>query len=441
MDYQQKYLKYKHKYLQLKKQMSGGSLEFVNNGQQTYKLMKQVREPCGNDQCVVRVPCNSTSCIVYEELETKAIQFTINEKMAIDDFATNIMPLFLLNGQPLQLSTQYTVHQVPPANTILLPERIPQTITTDATVLGAGNFGAVFSADRLVIKIAKIYNAERLATEIRVNQQVPQHPNINKFYGWITSSVDLQSILQMRHVKPYVFNMINGLALPVQLPSVNTSETLVFMIFEKADEETLPYLISMLPDFPISDCANDIIAGIKHLHANNILHNDIKLDNTMVFRNPLRYQIIDMGGAQFVHPNTIVRDTMGIGAYITYIGSVFDNSPQYLSKSMYYDWHCLYLSLLALFDCIIKVNDILVINGPNVPVNAHTHIGNDMIDGELFTTWLHDYLVASVPVISNRDRMIAIIEVLSHAQEMHKNSVAVISGARVSNLAEYEGLL
>lgn len=448
MDYHQKYLKYKHKYLQLKK-LSGGSLEFVQQGNK-YHMLKQAREDCNDDMCLVKTSCQNGECIVYEKMDSDATSFNEDEKLSIEDFANKLLPLLQLNGIPLHPQLKYTMQSLIVDDPILLPERFPKTVGTETDVIGAGQFGVTFGVNKMIVKIAKIYSVERLASEILINQQIPPHPNINKFYGWMTSNRELiEQLNAIPRNNLYNTSVRNGLTINGVIPPMHISDTLVMMLFDRADMGAVDYLIKVGTYEAYDKFIDDVILGIKHLHANNILNNDIKIDNVVANKKSPTFQIIDFGLSSVCLPNQVIYDGLGSPAF--YRGSVFDNQlynpPNFLEKSLYYDWHCLYITLLYIFDLvkIVKIGTSRTLQFDKILfqliVNTYPRSANDMVDNKLFEIWLKEYLDVNLFQCQYHTKWLNIIIKLSHSQEMHLNHHAIIQGIHIHNYGEFSNLL
>lgn len=367
-NYFAKYLKYKHKYEMLKKQ-TGGTIIYTHETN-TNKMIK--RDAKKN---------------LFYELYSSAGIFDDEQRFAIDDMINFVFPF-------LEKKANY----------------IDPNITNNIEVINAGSFGIVVGIPELAIKIIKINHSEKLINEIGtlLTMNKSQLPNqINKFYGYITTNDAIGTALNKydQHItnRESLFmhlglhtnlsgsteisisplNVLMRLKTVIDIPikhesivyqdstykeettgsvviketqkggnptKLNTSESLIFLLFERGLEDSYTFFRGREPEFnEVNKFMNDMIIGISFIHKMNKIHNDFKLENVVVkSKNPLLFQLIDFGEMidfDYTMKSKQIEKLTGTLRY-------FKNSIFEKQRSFYYDWYCLYITLLELFNLI-----------------------------------------------------------------------------------------
>lgn len=104
----------------------------------------------------------------------------------------------------------------------------------------------------------------------------------------------------------------------IKLFEVFEDESSVYLVFEYLPNGDLVQFFKKRPLFDeeeLSPFYYKILKGIRHLHKNQILHRDIKLDNILLDRN-LQPKVCDFGISSIVEKNKRIYDTGGTPAYL-----------------------------------------------------------------------------------------------------------------------------
>lgn len=361
-DWKHKYLKYKHKYLDLCNQ-TGGNLIFHKDTKTGIYHLQKIHQTTG---IPVDVPSTSS-------------QFTSNERVAIDDMVNYILPQMMINGSPL---------------TSVASEQIK--------VMNVGAFGITVYFGELIIKIIRVSEhvgdvdsvstAEEIftlkyltdGTSKSVEGIKDDRKYINSLYGYITSNdIITHRISQLcidagipsrRSIIPYtsydtsLSNKDDYLTLPLKLnyPSngvINTSNTLIFLFMKKGEIDAEYYFNkpNINLRFALQTFIDNVSKGLRYVHHSGFIHNDIKPPNIIFVNdgNP-RFQLIDFGLSTRANFSDISPVKSRRGSPYMFINSKFD-----IEKSFMYDWHCLYISILELLGGI-KLTTSSVYNDVNI---------------------------------------------------------------------------
>ena len=304
--------------------------------------------------------------ITYENLTGRSNIFTDDQKRDIDAFINFVLP-FLVN---------------PPGNEIVGPD-----IIEGLQVIGAGSFGVTLSYKELLIKILKIEQStlNAVANELNISgvlfydnmgnryQNVP--PTINHIYGYLTSN---QNILNQLHHLPQLSQDYVDLRLFTNMPIFDVPELkratkdltvnvqwpmqghIAILFLKKADMSLTNYIkifqtlafeekVSVLKKFLL-----DMKSALRYIHLDRgYIHNDIKPDNIVVDTGlstiPIQFQLIDFGLLTKINRIDDNQSRNGIGTK-DYMMGLYKNKT-----NIFYDWHCVLISLLQLLDININI--------------------------------------------------------------------------------------
>lgn len=252
----------------------------------------------------------------------------------------------------------------------------------------------------------------------------------------------------------------------------NVSDSLVFLFLDKAITDAGNYFknerigalvndkLNALVD--IAKYALDVYIGIKYLHENGKIHNDLKLQNTVLKRirtdtqSPL-FQIIDFGEILDIRKQNVSSGIFG-GTLIYFIGSIFERQ-----RSLLYDWHCLYIMLLEIFGLVSYFKNTVFYKTPgsvygfaNTPVNGvNGHIKVLLDTDEKISKHINDFMFEQMKKIIGDDMELIIyftnlMTILSCAQylEEFKNFVIcvidekhLVKEMKVISVSDYEEIL
>lgn len=149
--------------------------------------------------------------------------------------------------------------------------------TREASLLGSGSYGSVYKAKGkkkggvFAIKEMEIFSNSSISAfilEARMLTQINEHPNIIKQYGVYSDDRRLW----------IVYEYMDGGSL----------DSLIKEWMVRSEEK------GKFSEATIRDMARQIIAGIAHLHANGIVHRDIKSDN-ILYNSKGEVKIADFG--------------------------------------------------------------------------------------------------------------------------------------------------
>ena len=382
----EKYLKYKKKYVELKKEenvIRGGAIKFITqtiNGVNWHAFVKEIN---GRSE-ILRGFSNS---------------FNDLQRATIESFVNYVLPNITINKQPFGIRS-----------------------ISDVIAIGAGSYGVTISCGSLLIKIFKIdSNQESINTIINeftqtlkiyyaTNGSRLSVPNsINQFYGFISGNnklcIALDALLNKNEIAqkfmaqtqmclrlddPYSIDAVSICQLQqhfqrqTQKTCTPLGDNIAFMLMEKADDSFTNfkhYYQTLNNELKLLSVRNFIINmydALKYIHGIDktdtkfipggpYVHNDIKPDN-IVFRldkdkKDIVFQLIDFGLM-----TTIIQDKRSSG------------TPRYFMNTRYekvtnieYDWHCVVCSLLEIIGIIefnSQVNRFIYVN-TNVISSIH----------------------------------------------------------------------
>ena len=325
-----KYLKYKKKYLDA---LSGGKLNFLpcNTAYNT----KCKRDPCHDKSIYLARDDNKPIC-------KRSTIFDTNQYESVKSFVDHILPRVKINGAYLQ------------------------NVAENMHVMSAGEFGVTIYIGSLIIKIIHmVANIQYNAREVGILQHIAaSHDyngyknNISKYFGFVTSNINFGEQL-----KPYKIYQNNNIlsSLPqtsgevtlnldeIASEIISTNDNLLFLFMEKARGNLTEYFANKLNEKKTGIFVEHITHGLIYLHKLNILHNDIKPDNIVyTFKY---FQLIDFGLSRAVKHLSKVP-TNNVGTPVFFKKTIFEKT-----RSFYYDWYCLYLSILWCLKEILIIDD------------------------------------------------------------------------------------
>jgi hypothetical protein len=245
-DYLEKYKKYKQKYLNTKKMMSGGSIFFIKNNEQYYPV-KKIFNTDGTVsfiQEISRPPFSPTT-------------FNSSDKNIIELFLHIVMPCLIING--LQISP---------------------TIADTAEYLACGSFGATISIDKYIIKITNIDHTkiEEIQYMAELGSNFP-----NRFcplYCATIFNLDFPQTLTSQENHKNLFNIMcfnntkidknmfdeNISAIQSDILQPSHSSKLCFMVMEKGQRDVF--------SFVYESSHMDMRQFIDYTQINSIVYND-----------------------------------------------------------------------------------------------------------------------------------------------------------------------
>lgn len=252
----------------------------------------------------------------------------------------------------------------------------------------------------------------------------------------------------------------------------NVSDSLVFLFLDKAITDTGHYFmeerlkalendkINALTD--IIKYSKDVYIGIKYLHENGKIHNDLKLQNTVLKRirtdtqSPL-FQIIDFGEMLDINKQNISSGFFG-GTLIYFSGSIFLKQ-----RSLLYDWHCLYIMLLEIFRLVTYFGNTVLYRTPgsaygftNTSINGiNSHIKTLLDAKENLSKHINDFMFEQMKKIIGDDvslivyftNLMTILSCAQYVEEFKSFVICIIDEKhtvkemKVSSIAEYEEIL
>jgi serine/threonine protein kinase len=376
--YKGKYLKYKKKYFELKSQMNGGELYYLQStkfNDSVYKLLK-----------------HSDDGKKFELIDSPSNAFDCHQKMAIDNFVKYVLPALKINK-----------------------EKIPQQEIDNINVMGTGQFGITLQTDKLIIKIIRTNSDSskiNVAKEVGIMYDlcIKNNPpnNITNFYCYFTSDIFIGNklmVIDKNLVKnisinnfytnlDYDANNKNAIndKLPQTIGTELLSKDLIFILMEKGDTNATKYFKNISGTTIVKDSiiyTKNIVTGLNYIHKLGYLHNDVKLDNVVVKDNI--FKLIDFGVTMKLKPSTNSAISFGIGSPLYYVGS-----PFFSQRSSLYDYHCLYITLLSILrivlDTEISSNGYMFSQVMSKEINGSVNQFNPIGKSEKIVKYFNAYL-------------------------------------------------
>lgn len=323
--WKEKYEKYKNKYLQ-------------EAGKLTFSDCKKYSTRCISPRILLK----STKENKLVSLESASTQFSPLQEQTIQSFIKNFLPYVKYNGKSIG------------------------NVETDLQVMGAGTFGVTIYAHDLLIKIIKLYepndsqatitsNLKLNATEISVLHDImsiqTQKNNIMpNYYGYVSTNKDFPQYVQSGSNRKYgsfhVSIPAKDALITFDTPLVDfpIDNKLLFVFQHKATMSAADFFKNNTDVFPVADFIVSMIFKLHELHMkSNYIHQDLKLDNLVYDKKLDQFQIIDFGlSVKFTPKQNYILASGGTPPY-------FQLTTFQKYRSFYYDWFCLYLMILTIF--------------------------------------------------------------------------------------------
>lgn len=137
-------------------------------------------------------------------------------------------------------------------------------------------------------------------------------------------TIDKSSIALNERARKKIENEIEILGLAssskhmVRLLEVFENENYVFFVMEYAKKgDLLNYMKTsgVMPEFRAKNIFFDVVLGLEFLHARNVIHRDIKLDNILL-SDKFRAKIADFGISKINPPGNLLYEQCGTPAYL-----------------------------------------------------------------------------------------------------------------------------
>lgn len=337
MDYREKYKKYKTKYVQLK----GGKLTFIN------ELMKT--------SIISGIP-------QYETFQMESARFTDEQRAAVDNLCTKVLPTMTLNG------------------TLIDKKHID-----NISAVGAGSFGISVCVGDLLIKIIPFKETTTigsLAREILTLNDIfitpklgnPSKEFLSEYYGYMTTNDILGTHLDAtdNHLsynkdlfdKTKIHSNLSQTdrALRINIDALDNADIIgsnqllfIFSSKSKKDLDSFCSSIMSLRNFKrgpyITACLKQVSDGLHYLHELRYIHNDIKPTNIVMDYikttqpNQVKFKIIDFGLCNKLPPTLLIIPYPNYGTHEYTV-----NTPFMSTRSFLFDWHCLYITMMHLLN-------------------------------------------------------------------------------------------
>jgi serine/threonine protein kinase len=323
--WKEKYDKYKKKYLQ-------------EAGKLTFSDCKKYSTNCISPRILLK----STKENKLVSLESASTQFSPLQEQTIQSFIKNFLPYVKYNGKFIG------------------------NVETDLQVMGAGTFGVTIYAHDLLIKIIKLYepndsqanitsNLKLNASEISVlhdlmSIQTPKNNIMPNYYGYVSTNKDFPQYVQRGSSRKYgsfhVSIPAKDALITFDTPLVDfpIDNKLLFVFQHKATMSATDFFKNNTDVFHVADFIVSMIFKLHELHMkSNYIHQDLKLDNLVYDKKLDQFQIIDFGlSVKFTPKQNYILASGGTPPY-------FQLTTFQKYRSFYYDWFCLYLMILSIF--------------------------------------------------------------------------------------------
>ena len=328
-----KYLKYKNKYIE-QRGLIGGKLNFrACNGTPL----------CGNIPCrtgehaLLRLKDNKLT-----EMCSHSTVFNKSQLASINMWGTNVLPFVKING--VKLGNAYDQFET----------------------MYAGTFGVTIYFKKLLVKIIKIENPHIDSLEVLTMQKIisaldfkQNGSNISEYYGYMTTNDMFTKYVKVLQTgMDYKTDLPkNGKVVTIdmsEIPKISfIDSSLLFLFQDKATENATNFFSKSKKDI-IIDFILDVMRGLIFMHRIGYIHSDIKPDNVVYTAETQYFQLIDFGlSTNFsYHGKSYISPNGGSPAY--FIDTIFKTQ-----RSFYYDWHCLYISVLICLGEITITNHVL----------------------------------------------------------------------------------
>jgi len=176
-------------------------------------------------------------------------------------------------------------------------------------LIGIGTFGIVHSATNQANSLVAV-KTKTLKNDAKTDKQF---------------AAELQALYYLKHS-----NIVSLIG--VEFNKHNLIVSLVLECINGTDLEKIINLNGTLHESQIKVYTKQILDGVAYLHANNVIHRDLKSSNIMIVNNHL-VKIIDFGMAKTVH--TAYENQIDLDSVIS--GTLPYMAPELLSDSGYSD--------------------------------------------------------------------------------------------------------
>ena len=382
------------------------------------------------DNELVKMKYNPTvRTITYENVNAPSNNFTDEQRRDIDAFVNFMLP-FIVNQKTKEIAG---------------PD-----IIKGLEVLSAGTFGITIAYHDLLIKILKLDSArlQSVADELNIsgvlfvdsngNKYTDIPPTINPIYGFITSNdyvwsqITNKPQLDPRYKKMRLFTNLEIFDLDKMKASLKSIKSnvgnlmqghIAAMFLKKADLslssfiegfKTLegPEQVAVLLKF-----YQDMFSALDYVQMKRgYIHNDVKPDNIVVElgsnTTPPTFQLIDFGLLSKIK-NIDKNQPRGGGTPIFMYNTVYQQST-----NIFYDWHCILLSVLEMMGYDISQRI----------YNANATVFDES-DQQAFVAAIKKYfvdLLAGQPASQNLDDSVhKLINIMSLNYRMYKYTVSM----------------
>jgi hypothetical protein len=361
--YKDKYLKYKKKYIERKKNLQkGGTIMFNTFGNQFDELVKYKLDADNNtiiEFVLSRSPSNRLSTMERQDIENFVnfifhgfIDETTNKTVGLDGIKN--LEFKFAGGFGLALKYKNIVIKI-----ISVAEK-PRAVVTELDVISkiffdrhTGNFktdlvSPINKVYGFITGNKKIYDSIPIkppivqGSDIAVLQQSGLYTNMNNIQNLLNFGVIFQALKSI--AKDLLINYYTDIKL------LNGSTVLLFLDAGDGSlnnfKEIFDIILQDQFTLTVENLFRDIIAGCHYLHNYKMIHNDLKLDNIIykVFNNNYKFELIDFGG--------IVNFTGDGFDYVKrFVGTpvYYRNDIDAHNTNVFYDYHCIFVLLMELF--------------------------------------------------------------------------------------------
>lgn len=342
-NYYKKYIKYKQKYLNQKNILNGGEktqqfhMNFLNCDKTYTEACPKLAKVCTPDNFWLSSHHvdKSIACISSAIFNKKEID-------SINNFMKYIMPYIKTNSDDV----------TPPNNIVKLSHALKYSI--------------IVEINNLAIKIVNLrnYDISKILREVKIVRSV-KSDFICEYYPYVTSNTLFASMIpNSKHISNNVFSDLpfeakkNTLQLDLinfmeNIVPFSLDENLLFFFVENGKLTAKSFFtkskekIRVIPDF-----VRHVATAIKDLHNSNVIHNNIKADNIVVVN--YKFKLIDLSfNLSIPDEDSFISLEKPSGYPQFFSRTIFEKS-----RSLLYDWHCLYRTVLTLLNVIPDTIDI-----------------------------------------------------------------------------------